>query len=252
MHERRVASIEVTGDDTATSRCDEGFLRIRRLRVCNVYDDGSRSAEYRCDVVSRRAIDAVAVVLYEIGADRRVRVVLKDGVRPATYLRRSKELVHPDAHEYRTVLEIAAGVLEPSDVGPDAIERRAAAEAHEECALEVDPAAVQWLGGEMFPSPGVGDEKVFFRAASVHADDAGVPQGDGSVMEESTLPVVLDLGEAIARCRDGSIPDMKTEIALLRLADRIGYLPQLRLFRDELPAAVRDRFRAPGLEPRDA
>jgi hypothetical protein len=45
---------------------------------------------------------------------------------------------------------------------------------------------------------------------------------------------------------------MKTEIALLRLADRIGYLPQLRLFRDELPAAVRDRFRAPGLEPRDA
>ena len=247
MKAREVETIEIVDDRTATSRCDEGFLRVSRLVVRNRYADGTFSEPYNCDVVSRRSIDAVAVVLYEIGADRRVRVLLKDGVRPATYLRKHKDLVAPDAYPYKTILEIAAGVLEPSDTGAGAIEQRAADEAWEECALRVDVGAVRHLGGEMFPSPGVGDEKVFFRSAAVPVDETGVPEGDGSIMEEATLPVVLDLDVAIARCRDGSIPDMKTEIALLRLCDQIGYLPQLGCFVDELPEPFRDRFRRLGL-----
>jgi len=70
-------------------------------------------------------------------------------------------------------------------------------------------------------------------------------------MEEATHPVVLDLDEAVARCRRGAIPDMKTEIALLRLCDQIGYLPQLGLFVDELPEELRGRYRRPGLEHDD-
>ena len=60
-------------------------------------------------------------------------------------------------------------------------------------------------------------------------------------MEECAQLVVLELGEAITACRSGAIPDMKTEIGLLRLADHLGYLPQLSCFVDELPAELAAR-----------
>lgn len=242
-----VADIEVVEDRTAQSRCDQGFLRVRRLRVRNRYADGSASAVYDCDIVSRRAIDAVAVVLYET-TGARVRVLLKDGVRPPVYLRRHKDLVREDPRPYLTVTEIAAGVLEPEDTGEDGIERRAAAEAHEECGLTVDPARVRRLGSASFPSPGVTDENVHFRAVQAPLGDAVRPQGDGSIMEEATRTVILDLDEAIARCRRGEIPDMKTEIGLLRLADAIGWLPQFGCFVHDLPPGLRERFRPPGMD----
>jgi predicted secreted protein len=60
--------------------------------------------------------------------------------------------------------------------------------------------------------------------------------------------VVRELVDAIEACRRGEIPDMKTEIALLRLADHLGYLPQLRAFADELPDVWRERYRRLGVE----
>jgi ADP-ribose pyrophosphatase len=145
------------------------------------------------------------------------------------------------------ILEIAAGVLEARDARPDGIERRAADEAHEECGMAVDAAAVVPLGGPSFPSPGVTDERVHFRAVPVDVTAAGRAHGDGSPMEHGTKAVVLDLGEAIAACRRGEIPDMKTEIALLRLADAIGWVPQLRCFRDELPPPLAARWTSCGV-----
>ena len=242
-----VTGIEIVEDRTAGSLADEGFLRIRRYLLRHVHADGSRGAPYACDVMSRRDVGAVAVVLYE-REGRRVRVVLKEGVRPPVWLRRTKDLVQPDAAERLLITEIAAGVLESGDRGAGAIERRAAAEAREECGTALDPQAVRLLGAASFPSPGVTDEKVFFASAEVRVADAAPVAGDGSGMEEGTRRVVLDLREAIARRRDGRIPDMKTELALLRLADRLGYLPQLDAFVDELPGELRARFAPPGLE----
>ena len=43
----RVVAIEVVEDRTATSRLDEGFLRLRRLRARNRRADGSASAMVR-------------------------------------------------------------------------------------------------------------------------------------------------------------------------------------------------------------
>jgi hypothetical protein len=62
---------------------------------------------------------------------------------------------------------------------------------------------------------------VFFVAAEADLEAAAPPPGDGSVMEEAGGLVILDLDDAIARCRDG-VADMKTEIALVRLRDRLG------------------------------
>ena len=36
---RQIERVEIVEDRTPTSRCDEGFLRMRRLVLQNVYDD---------------------------------------------------------------------------------------------------------------------------------------------------------------------------------------------------------------------
>ena len=84
-----IERIEQVEDRTHAMGPDEGFLRLRRLVVRNHYADGSRSAPYACDVVSRTRVDAVAVLIYEVGADGAVRVALKEGVRPPVWFRRT-------------------------------------------------------------------------------------------------------------------------------------------------------------------
>ena len=80
------------------------------------------------------------------------------------------------------------------------------------------------LGGESFASPGTSDEKLRFCCAQADLSAASAGSGDGSVMEEGASLVELDLSDAIEACRSGAIPDMKTELGLLRLADHLGYL----------------------------
>ena len=66
MH--RVTAIEVIEDRTATARCDEGFLRLKRLRARNRRGDGSLSRDYPIDLIDRPTLDAVAVCLWARGA----------------------------------------------------------------------------------------------------------------------------------------------------------------------------------------
>ena len=239
----KLEAIEVVEDHTQTSRCDEGFLRVARLEVRNVYSDGTRSAAYACDVVSRPGSDAVVAVLFEIDGERRVHVLLRDSTRPPVYLRKHKRFVHADPREYRTITEVVAGLVEQAD-GPGlaGMQRRAAAEALEEAGCDVPAERFCLIGGETFASPGTSDEKVYYCAGPAAVREASLGAGDGSVMEEHGALVVTELCEAIAACRRGEIPDMKTEISLLRLADHLGYLPQLRCFVDELPRELQERY----------
>ncbi len=212
-------SLEVLEDRSAQSSCTEGFLRLRRLRVRHRYADGSCSPPYSCDVVSRRCVDAVAVALWFVGEDGRRKVVLKEGVRPPIWLRRERVLVQPDPEPPLVIAELVAGLLEDEDTGPEGLRRRAVAECWEEAGLRLSPAAFTPLGAPLYPSPGAGDERVYFLAARLDGPPCTVqpPPGDGSPMEHGTRILVLDLEDALTRCRDGRIPDMKTEIALARL-----------------------------------
>jgi ADP-ribose pyrophosphatase len=242
--------VEVVEDRTAGSRCDDGFLRLRRLTLRNVLADGTRSRPYPCDVMSRANVDAVAVVLYQVdeakGAARpHVRVALKRGWRAPIWLRREKRLVQPDAAQVGAIVEVVAGMLEGGDAGRTGVARRAALECEEEAGVAVPPSRIEPLGGPSFASPGVTDEKVHFRAARADLDRRAEPKGDGSPMEEGGEVVVMSLRDAIRACREGDIPDMKTEVALLRLADRLGYLPQVDAFVGDLPPRL--AVRAQGL-----
>jgi 8-oxo-dGTP pyrophosphatase MutT (NUDIX family) len=204
----------------------------------NVYTDGTTSEVYACDVVSRRDVDAVCVVLFDRDQEHGVRVLLRRGVRPPVYLRT------PQDENAVLITEIVAGVIEEEDAREGGVAFRAAAECEEEAGIRVAPNSVLPLGGGMYPSPGVTDERVEFRAVEADLEARGGAAGDGSVMEEHTEIVLLPLREAIRRCRAGEIPDMKTEIGLLRLCDAIGYLPLLDRFVDELPKYMQKRVAA--------
>jgi ADP-ribose pyrophosphatase len=240
--------IEIVEDRTAEARSDEGYLKLARLRLQNEYEDGTHSRVYNCDVLSRPGSDAVVAALYEIDGRRRVHVLLRDMPRAPIYLRKHKRFVHPDPRTYVTLCELVAGVVEASDErGAAGLCQRAAVETEEETGLEVSPEAFRLVGGETFASPGMSDEKLYFCAAAADVAEARAGPGDGSVMEEGAGIVLLELGEAIAACRAGDIPDMKTELGLLRLADHLGYVPQLDCFVDELPPALRERYRRLGV-----
>lgn len=249
----KLKAIEVVEDLTSESRCDEGFLKLARLRLKNCYDDGSESDVYSCDVVTRPGSDAVVAVLFEQSSLGRIQVLLRDGVRPPVYLRKSKHVVHPDPHEYLTVSEVVAGIVENTDEpGEAGLRHRAAVEALEEAGHEIDAAHFEPIGGPTFASPGTSDEKIFFCAAPAPLSQgpSQTAAGDGSVMEEFGSLYELDLRDAIARCRNGEIPDMKTEVALLRLADHLGYIPQLDCHESELPNELRSQYSRLGLAGR--
>jgi ADP-ribose pyrophosphatase len=220
-----VTAIEVVEDYTARARCDEGFLRLKRLRARNRRADGTRSREYPIDVIDRPTLDAVAVCLWA-RTPRGVEVLTRRGLRPAAYFRRGRVAVLPEP-EYLLVEELVAGVLEPGELGLDALRRRAAAEIVEEAGLVVDPARLEPLGGPFFPLPGIVSEKIHLLAGEVARppgpDLAAAPQeGDGSPLEEGAVLVWREMGEALAACERGEIEDAKTELALRRLAPRLA------------------------------
>jgi ADP-ribose pyrophosphatase len=222
---RQIAAIEVVEDYTERARCDEGFLRLKRLRARNRRTDGTHSPEYPIDVIDRPTLDAVAVCLYA-RTPSGVEVLTRRGLRPAAYFRRGKTAVLPEA-EYLLVEEIVAGVLEPGEIGLDALRRRAADEALEEAGIEVPAASLQPLGGPFFPLPGIVSEKIHLLAAEVPRPPgasryAAPHEGDGSPLEEGAVLEWRELAAAIAACERGEIEDAKTEIALRRLAARLG------------------------------
>lgn len=238
MGEIELLDMAIVEDRTEGSRCDTGFLTLRRLVLENRYSDGTTSAPYPCDVLQRPGSDAVVAVLYEF-CEGRVRVLMREAPRAPIYLRKDKEFVHPDPRQYLSILEVVAGLVEAGDTpGHKGLQERAAAEALEEAGLQVAEASLHPLGGETFASPGTTDEKIYFCAASAPLEERSAPMGDGSIMEEWSRVHLIDLREAITMCRDGRIPDMKSEVALLRLADHVGYIHQLDRFASEMTADV--------------
>jgi len=221
----RVTAIEIVEDRTATARCDEGFLRLKRYRARNRRADGTTSPDYPIDVIDRPVLDAVAVVLWA-RTPRGVEVLTRRGLRPAAYFRRGQQTVLPE-REYLLVEEIVAGVLEPGEVGEDALRHRAIEEVAEEAGLTLTPPQVSLLGAPFFLVPGIASEKIHLVAAQVeHLGGDGpfdAPRGgDGSPLEEGALLEWRELHAAIRACEAGEIEDVKTELGFRRLASRLA------------------------------
>jgi ADP-ribose pyrophosphatase len=218
-----VTDIEIIEDFSSTARCDEGFLRVRRLRCRNRRSDGTSSPVYRVDVVDRPRLDAVAVLVFRRDASGALEVLTRMNLRPAAYFRKDNRdaMTVPDpAQGYLRVEEIVAGLLEPEDKGEEGLKRRAAEEVREEAGYAVKPEDIQLLGGAFFLAPGILSEKVFPAAVDVTGLTPVEAEGDGTPLEEGTQLHWRPVQDVLEACRRGDIPDAKTEVALTRLLAR--------------------------------
>lgn len=215
--ERPRVVVEVVEDRTAGARCDEGFLRMRRLTLQNRYADGTRSAPYAYDLVERDALDAVGIVLVAPGAPPRV--CLRSALRPPLAFRSAYALPIAEAAE-PVLWEVPAGLVESSERGEEGLRACCARETLEEVGLELSPDAFGRLGPAACLSPGVLAEKIHYFVASVDPSARGTPLEDGSPVEERAEILFVPIDEALAMCRDGRVADVKTETAIRRLAER--------------------------------
>jgi ADP-ribose pyrophosphatase len=221
----RISAIELVEDRTAQSRCDQGFLRLKRYTARNRRADGSASREYPLDVIDRPTLDAVAVCAWARGP-RGIEVLTRAGLRPAAAFRPAELAALPEPR-YLLVEELVAGVVEPGERGLPALQRRCAAELHEEAGLDVPWEQFNALGGPFFMLPGIASEKIHLFAVEVPRGDGPAeweaPQeGDGSPLEEGAVLRWRELGLALTACEEGEIEDAKTELAFRRLARRLG------------------------------
>ncbi len=193
-----------------------GFLELRRLRLKVVRADGTLTREGLYDLVERpMGLDAVVLALWHRRADGGVDVLLRESMRVPVVFGRDEGT--------RSIFELVAGILEAGEDDFAALQKRAAAEAHEEAGLSVEAAAVERLGPPLFPTPGMCAEMFHFAAVEVRDPAAAVrPPGDGSPFEEGARLHWLDLGDALQRCARGELDDMKTEIGLRRLKEHLG------------------------------
>jgi ADP-ribose pyrophosphatase len=213
--------VVVVEDNTAEGRCDQGFLRLRRLVLENRYPDGTKSATYPYDLVERDAIDAVAIVLYAIDGGE-VRICLRTALRPPMTFRPTYALPIPEPSGAGVLWEIPAGLVEAGEHGEEGLAACAARETLEEVGLRIGPEAFRPLGPPAGLSPGVIGEKIHFLVAEVDPDARGVPTEDGSPVEERAEVRFLPLDDALRAARSGEIGDLKTEVGIRRLAERVA------------------------------
>ncbi len=210
-----VTDLNVVEDFTATGRCDEGFLHIRRLRVRNARADGSHSVTYRVDVIDRPRLDGVGVLVWRRG-EKGLEFLTRQNLRPAAYFRKDKVPNLPDGRLHLFCEEIVGGLLEDGDQGEAGLRHRAAEEVFEEAGYRVPAERVVVLGHPFFVAPGIISEKIFLTAVEVTGLEPQPPGGDGSPLEEGGATDWRTLGSLQAALGDGTIQDAKTELALTR------------------------------------
>lgn len=201
-----------------TPSSEKGFLRLRRLTLQSVYANGEVSREFPYDLVERDAIDAVAILL-ERTIDGLPCICVRSSLRPPLAFRPSYALPIREEVAAPVQWEVPAGLVERDEHGEEGLRACAARETEEEVGYQIAPSHFALLGPALALSPGVIGEKIFFLHARVDADAKIVPVGDGSVVEDNAESVFISLTEALAAVRDGRISDVKTEIAVRRLAE---------------------------------
>jgi len=200
----------------------EGFLRVRHVELRNQYPDGSTSQPYEYFMVERTLLDAVAIVLYretEAGPE----LLLRSQLRPPLAFRTHYEVPVPALGTGAVQWEIPAGLIELGERGEDGLFARASAEALEEVGYVLAPTRFSMLGAATSLSPGMIAEKLHFVCARIASDDSlQPPEGDGHAVEEHSKSRWVSLPNVQKALAEGLVHDIKTELALYRLRQRLG------------------------------
>jgi ADP-ribose pyrophosphatase len=216
-----VIDVDVLGDHLPRE-ARTGFLWIRHVTLQNRYADGQRSKPYEYFMVERELLDAVAITLFR-RTHAGIEVVLRSQLRPPLAFRHTYEVPLLAAGTGAVQWEVPAGLIEPGERGEAGLFRRASAEALEEVGYELPPERFSMLGAASSLSPGLLAEKLFFVCAELREDDRQVTAaGDGHAVEEGSVSLFVPLADALAAIDSGLIHDVKTEVALHRLARMVG------------------------------
>ncbi|MEN9577134.1 MAG: hypothetical protein RJA70_143 [Pseudomonadota bacterium] len=186
-----------------------GFLRLVRGEYRAVFN-GQPSTPFEYDRVTRRAVDA-AVIVAHFEWHGETRVYLRSSLRPP--------MVSEAPGASGALWELPAGLIEPDEVEGDGPARCAARELEEELGFRVPLEKIRALGPAMYPVPGMIHERQLFFEVEVEPGTRGSPGLDGSVLEDNARIVTASLAVALDWCRQGLIPDLKTELGLRRLAE---------------------------------
>lgn len=196
-----------------------GFLRLVRRRLLVRHPDGHRTRPFVYDEVDRAAIDAVVVVPHFLG-ERGREVYLRSCIRPPVHFRDPARDPLGELPRDGVLWEVPAGLVEPDEVSPPGLLAAAARELLEETGFEVAPARLRPLGAPAYPCAGVVAERHYLYEVEVDPAARREPPADGSPLEERGEVRAVPLRAALELARAGALPDMKTELALRRLAER--------------------------------
>jgi ADP-ribose pyrophosphatase len=189
----------------------------RQYRV--VQPGGRTSPVFIYDAVDRRARDAVVIVAH-CAVEGGRGVYLRSALRPPITLRVTGSSPMEETHG-GNLWELPAGLIEPDEaLDLDGVKRAAARELREELGFDVAPNDLTALGPSVFPAPGMVAERQFFFAVEVDASRRMEPELDGSVLEEAGSVALVEISAALSMCREGLLPDSKTELGLRRFAEQ--------------------------------
>jgi ADP-ribose pyrophosphatase len=147
---------------------------------------------------------------------------VRSAIRPPLALRPGYALPIAPASADPTLYEIPAGLVEGDEHGEEGLRACAARETMEEVGLAIGADAFFRLGPGVFLSPGLTAEKLYFLAAEADPESATAPTLDGSPVEERAVVRWLTLDDALDACRSGALEDVKTEVAIRRLAEHLS------------------------------
>lgn len=196
-----------------------GFLRLLRRRYVAHYPDGTTSAPFVYDEVTRKALDAVVVAAHYRGSDGHY-VFLRSALRPPVALRERGHLNEPDRGG--ALWELPAGLVEPDEWSPEGIRRCAQRELLEETGFDVALTDLKPLGPSMYPAPGICAERHIYFEVEVDPSRRTEPSLDGSALEQFGVVTAVSIARGLELCEAGEIEDSKTELALRRLQQRLA------------------------------
>lgn len=200
---------------------DEAFLRVRKLCLVNRYADGARSAPYTYEMVERKLLDAVCIVLFRRTGPE-PEILLRSQLRPPLWFRRDYDVPLLAWGTGAVQWEVPAGLVEAGEHGQAGLLARARAEALEEAGYALPTSRFCALGHATSLSPGLLAEKLHFVCAEVFPRDVQTtPEGDGHAVEERSVCRFVALSQANAALASGTLHDVKTEVALSRLRQHL-------------------------------
>jgi ADP-ribose pyrophosphatase len=204
---------------------EKAFVRVRGLELANEYEDGSVSKPYSYFLVERTLLDAVCLALWRRGAHG-PEVIVRSQLRPPLAFRHEYEVPMLANGTGAVQWEVPAGLIELGERGEQGLFARAAAEALEEVGVRLPASRFAMLGQASSLSPGLIAEKLHFVHAEVLAsDEHGVAEGVGHPVEEQAVSAFVPLADALAAIDAGVIHDVKTEVAIRRLASLLAEHP---------------------------